>query len=60
VLQNGKKALAYGAEFLHPDGSLRSGMDTADYFNHVLKEMYDHLNVTTTVSAILEDNGDED
>ncbi len=60
MLRNWKKALAYGAEFLLPDGSLRSGTDTADYFNHVLKEMYDHLNVTTTVTAILDDNGDED
>ncbi len=59
MLRNWKKALAYGAEFLLPDGSLRSGTDKADYFNHVLKGMY-HLNVTTTVSAILDDNGDED
>jgi hypothetical protein len=60
VLRNWKKALAYGAEFLLPDGSLCSGTDTVDYFNHVLKEMYHHLNVTTTVTAILDDNGNED
>jgi len=60
VLRNWKKALAYGAEFLLPDGSLCYGMDTADYFNHVLKEMYHHLNVTATATAILDDNGDED
>ncbi|KAI2504184.1 hypothetical protein MHU86_10298 [Fragilaria crotonensis] len=60
VLRNWKKALAYGAEFLLPDGSLRSGTDTADYYNHVLKEMYRHLNITTTITAILDDNGDDD
>jgi hypothetical protein len=60
VLKNWKKALASGAEFLPPDGSLCSGMDSADYFNHVLKEMYHHLNVTTTITAILDDSGDND
>ena len=59
VLKNWKKELAFGSEFLLPNGSLRSGIETADYFTHVLKEMYHYLNVTTIITAVVGDNGDE-
>lgn len=50
-----RKHWVFGVEFLLPGGSLHSRMDTAaaDYFNHVLKEMYCHLNLTTTINPIV-------
>ena len=49
-LLNWKKALAFGSQFLLPDGTLPSGNNVEDYDNHVLNHMVRYLKGRTSYS----------
>ena len=59
ALLNWKKALAFGSQFLLPDGTLPSGNNVEDYDNHVLNHMFRYLKGRTSYSDPANDE-DED
>jgi hypothetical protein len=60
TLRNWKKALAFGVEFLNPDGTLPSGTTEEDYDKHVLESMHKLLKGATTFADPGGVNDEED
>jgi hypothetical protein len=56
MLRNCKKAAAFAKEKLNPDGSLKSGLNADDVWEHVLEKMYEYTN--TTRNDVLDDDDD--
>ena len=60
ALLNWKKALAFGSQFLLPDGTLPSGNNVENYDNHVLNHMFRYLKGRTSYSDPANDEDDDD
>ena len=60
ALLNWKKALAFGSQFLLPDGTLPSGNNVEDYDNHVLNHMFRYLKGRTSYSDPANDEDEDD
>jgi hypothetical protein len=60
ILKNCKKAMAFAKEKQNSDGSLKSGLNADDLYNHVLDKMYEYLCHNTVDAEAGEDEDEND
>ena len=60
ILKNCKKAMAFAKEKFNPYGSLKSGLNADDLWNHVLDKMYEYLNQNTANAEVVQVENDDD